>query len=485
MPPTPSPSCTDAPVVIGVDIGSTSIKAIAFDIHGRKVAAASRPTPMIRTETGGEYHPDAIFETATAVLAEVGKILGGRPAAGIAATSIGESCVLVDAQGRALVPSIAWFDRRTGHQADAIVRRIDQERIFAITGIGVEFIFTLTKLLWMRAHWPDAIARAQRVLMMADWIAYRLSGVAATDPTLASRTLYYDIRGHRWSDQLLALAGLAADFPAPLMPCGAPLGPVRPEILAATGLAGAPLVAVGGHDHIVGAIASGLNRPGTVVDSVGTAEGVILATTAPLRSLETTRRGYVQGAIEPGRVYCLAGSLFSSGGAMDWVRSVTGGTDQAALAGAAAKVPPGSHGVIFLPHLANGPPPKPDEKARGAFLGLSAATGPADLYRAVVEGVAMQARMMLDGMASLPGVRPPQELRLTGGVTRNRLFVEIKAAVFGRRLILVDEPEFDGARGGDSRRHRRRPLSRSRHGVGRTRPERGGGRAGAGTGPPL
>jgi xylulokinase len=432
----------DAPVLIGIDVGTSSVRAIAFDALGRRVAAETRPTPIRLTETGGEYDPEAIFATVVENLAGLGRALAGRRVAGIAVASVGESCVLIDASGRALAPSIVWHDRRTANEAPAIEAALGRERIFALSGHAVEPIFTLAKLIWMRAHWSDAMAKARHVLMMADWVAFRLSGVAATDPTLASRTLYFDIRQRRWSEELLALAGLTPDFPVPLAASGTPLGAVRRDVLAATGLAGDPIVGVGGHDHIVGALATGLTEPGAAINSIGTAEALALATPSPLADPELLRRGYVQGAIEADRKHSyIAGALLSAGGAIEWFRAILGGVSQERLIAEAAKVPPGSRGIVFLPHLANGPPPHPDANARGAFLGLTQNTTHAELYRAVLEGVALQSRLMLDGMTTLAGVDAVRTIRLIGGVARNPLFLSIKANAFARPLIVVDEPE--------------------------------------------
>jgi len=435
-------SDSGAPALIGVDVGTSSVRAIAFDERGRRLAAAARPTPTRVVATGGEFDPDAIFSTVVAALVEVGKELAGRPVAGIAVASVGESCVLIDESGRSVAPSIVWHDRRTGAEARLIEAKIGRERVFEIIGHAVEPIYTLTKLLWMREHWREAFASAWRVLMMADWIAFRLSGEAATDPTLASRTLYFDIRKHRWSEEMLALAGRSTDFPAPVAPSGTALGPAKRELLAETGLAGAPVVAVGGHDHIVGALATGLNEPGSVINSIGTAEALLLATENPLDDPELLRRGYVQGAIETDRrLTYIAGALLSAGGAFEWLRSIAGGQPQDALIAEAEKISVGSGGVIFLPHLANGAPPEPDVHGRGAFLGLTQTTSAAHLYRAVLEGVALQSRLMLDGMTGLGGVGGFKEVRMIGGASRNRLFLEVKANVLGRSLRVVEEAE--------------------------------------------
>jgi xylulokinase len=433
---------SDGPAVIGIDVGTSSIRAIAFDAQGHKLAVASRRPPLKPMETGGEYDPDAVWDHVVAVLGEVGAALAGRPVAGMAVASIGESAVVVDEDGRALAPSIIWYDRRSEPQARAIIEAIGAERLFRMTGQAIDHFFTLPKLMWMREHWPAAMAKARHVLMTADWVAFRLSGEMATDPSLASRTLYYDVGEGRWSAEMLALAGCGADFPARLAASGTALGPLRPEVAAATGLAGAPVIGVGGHDHVVGAFATGLTEPGTVVNSVGTAEALLLATAGPLADAEGIRRGYVQGAIEGRRrMSYLLGGIFNAGGSLEWLCALLGNIKQETLIAEAERLPVGSHGTVFLPHLDHAPPPDPDPQARGAFLGLTPQTTPATLYRAALEGLAMQSRMMLDGMVSLPGVDAPREFRLIGGVSRNRLFRSIKANVFARPIIVVDEPE--------------------------------------------
>ena len=154
------------------------------------------------------------------------------------------------------------------------------------------------------------------------------------------------------------------------------------------------------------------------------------------------RRGYIQGAMESERkISYLQAGLFNAGGAMEWLRSVVGGISQEALIAEAAEIPAGSHGVVFLPHLGGGSPPEPDPNAHGAFFGLTPQTTPARLYRAVLEGLAIQSRLMLDGMATLSGATPPREIRVIGGVSRNRLFLSIKANALARPITVVDEPE--------------------------------------------
>jgi xylulokinase len=179
-----------------------------------------------------------------------------------------------------------------------------------------------------------------------------------------------------------------------------------------------------------------------MLDSMGTAEAALLVTAAPQREPAVLLHGFIQGAVATHRALCyLGGTNNSCGGAIEWFRAVAGNPPHATLIAEAGAVPPGSQGVVFLPHLVYGPPPDPDTASRGAFIGLTAHVTRAALYRAVLEGLALQMRVMLEAMAALPGITLPSEIRAIGGNARNPLFMQIKADVYGRPVTVVDEPE--------------------------------------------
>ncbi|MEM9224334.1 MAG: FGGY-family carbohydrate kinase [Pseudomonadota bacterium] len=432
----------EPPLVLGIDVGTQSIRAIVFDRHGSRVADERQPTPVHDLGGGAaEYDPEELFETVLTCLHGCARTLNGAPVAGLAVASVGESCVLVDGGGHALARAPVWYDRRPDGAAKTLCERIAPERLFEITGLGPKPILTLAKLLWMQEAAPDAIRRAKNMCFIADWIAYRLSGVVAADFTLASRTLLLDIHGRRWSREMMEHAGFDLPLP-PLKACGAPLGPVRQDILARIRMEHAPTVCVGGHDHLIGAFAAGINQPGQLLDSLGTAEALLLAAPAPSNDPAVMHQGFSQWAVETDKPFSFfGGGILSHGGAVEWLRHVCGGPPIEEVLADAAKVPPGSDGVVFLPHLFHAPPPAPDPDARGAFVGLAQHISAAAMMRAVLEGLAMQAARMLDALSALPGVGPPREIRLIGGGSRSALGVAIKAAVFGREVKVMDEAD--------------------------------------------
>jgi xylulokinase len=433
----------EPPFLIGVDVGTQSVRAVAFDAFGNQVAQARRPTPETRiAQDRLEYDPEALFTAVVECLGEVAGALAGRPVAGIAVASIGESCVLVDEAGRSLAPSIVWHDTRTEGEAERLRETVGIERVFEITGMQLAHIFTLCKLMWMRTHWPDAMRRTRKIMMIADWIAFRLSGVAATDFALASRTLYLDLRRRRWSDELLGLAGLDASILAPLSASGSALGPVLPDVLAATGLAGNPVVGVGAHDHVCGAMAAGMAQQGTMVDSIGTAEALLLATAEPSFDPKLPKANLFQGAFEAHRsLYFLGASVAYSGSAIEWLRGLVGHPPHETLIAEGENAQPGSEGVLFLPHMVGPTSSDPEHPVRGAFIGLTDTTTRGTLYRAVLEGLAMRTAFVLDTIVGLSGVPAPDRIRLISGGARNPLLVAIKAAAFGRPVTVVDASE--------------------------------------------
>jgi len=425
------------PLLIGVDVGTTSIKVIAFDRWGQMAAQVAAPTPTYHPRPGWAYHhAEELWQTVVGLLRQLTDRLAAPAAiAGVAVASVGEAGVALDAAGAPTAEMIAWFDTRAAAQAQWLDQTFDHHRLFAVTGLALQPIFSLCKVLWLRDHAPEAFALSVRWLNTADYIAYRLSGVQATDFSLASRTLALDVRRLAWADDLLAEVGLPAGFFAPLVRSGAPLGPILPDVAAATGLPPHTCVVAGGHDHVCGALALGVTEPGTALNSIGTAEAVFLPVDGPrLDDPLMGEQGYAQGLHVDGRHAYLMGGLFISGGAIDWFRTTCApGVDYATLIAEAEQAQPGSIGVCFLPHLRLANPPDLDPKARGAWIGLSADAPRGALFRAVLEGLACEVRHALTPLEGYAGVGV-QTLLATGGGTRNRLYARIKAAVLNQTV---------------------------------------------------
>jgi xylulokinase len=436
----------EGPLLAGIDLGTTSIKAGVYTASGASLAQASVRTPTYYPQPGWAYHrAEELWQCTAQVLRAVTSRVDAGRIAGVAVASMGEAGVPLDAHGTPLYDVIAWFDNRTVPQVERLQRALGDERLFEITGVPPRPIFGVFKLMWLAEHAPDVLARAATWLNAGDYVAYRLSGVPATDHSMASRMLLMDLRRRAWSEEILGAAGLRRSLLAPLVPSGTRLGPVTAEAARETGLPQTVQVAAGGHDHDCGALAVGVVDPGDVLDSLGTAEAIFLPLERPLSGVEVGQLGYAQGAhVVPGRFY-VHGGLYTSGASVEWLRDVVGRDgDVATLIAEAAQVPPGSLGTYFLPHLRLANPPRRDLDARGAFIGLTADATRGVLFRAVLEGLAYESRLSLETLLDAPGVAPMRRFVAIGGSTRNRLFMQIKASVLDQTVAVADVEEATG-----------------------------------------
>ena len=430
---------SSTPLLVGLDVGTTTVKAIVFDPTGKTIAQASIPTPTHYPRPGWAYYePEELWQSVVQVLRQViSRLENPNAIASVAVASIGETAVPLDAHGKPVHSAIAWFDTRTEPQARWLDQTIGRDRLFAVTGLALQPIFGLCKLLWLRQNEPEMFARTALWLNTADYIAYRLSGVAATDTSLASRTLALDIRRLQWAEELLLQLEIPPTIFAPLCTSGRDLGPVTPEAAQTTGLPVSVRVGVGGHDHVCGALALGVTEPGTVLDSMGTAEAIFMPMAAPSSDPAMGYTGYAQGVHVDGAHYYGIGGLFTSGACIEWFRrTIAGGVDYATLIAEAEAISPGSLGLCFMPHLRLANPPNLDPKSRGAFVGLNADAGRGALFRALLEGLAMEIRNALEPLLAYSGT-PPCKVYATGGGTRNQLLMQIKASVLNQILHVV------------------------------------------------
>jgi xylulokinase len=423
--------------LLGIDVGTTNCKALIFDTAGVQRAAAGVPTPVHSPRPSwAEHDPESIWQAVVAVVRQaLGQVEPAR-VRGVAVASMAEAGLLLDAAGRPVTPIIAWYDSRSDPQYQRWREQFGDERFLPIVGNRPNRIFGAFKLQWLRENQPDAFAAAARWLHVADYIAFRLCGVQATDYSLATRTMLFDLPNLRWSDALIAAAGLRADLLPDAVPAGTRLGSITSDAAAATGLPSGVSVGCGGHDHICGALAAGAYQEGAGLDSMGTAEPAFLP-------LDALRLGAIGGArctfgahVARGK-YCVSKGIHSSGAAIAWAARQlnlgdTGAASYDRMQSAAAQAAPGSRGVFFLPHLA------PID--RGAFIGLTAAAGPAEMARAVYEGLAYEWRANLEIIEGAGGSHA-DTITLIGGAAQTALWVQIKADVLGRQLRVLDLKE--------------------------------------------
>jgi len=439
--------------LIGVDVGTTNVKAGAFTPEGRALAIASAELRIDRPKPGWAlYNPAELWGQTVRVLVEVSRALAGRfePAA-VAVSSMAETAIAIDARGLPVYQAIAWFDSRTTEQAEWWTNTFGPDFIFSRTGLPILPIFGINKLCWVKQHEPEIFSRISRWLSVSDYINFCLCGVEAAELSLASRVMALDLRTRRWSEDILGAAGISPSILGEPVPSGQILGQISPAAAQLTGLPHGLRVVSGGHDHPCAALGSGVYETGLVLDSLGTSESLLVVLDSPVFEPKAAELGFAQGChVLRDRFLCFGG-LLTAGGAIDWTRSIffpAMARDEAyrRLEELAARSMPGSGGVYFMPSLRAASPPHKDAYSRGVFIGLSSDSSLEDLARSVFEGLGYASYDCLRALQSLFRIKIKQ-VRAVGGPTRNRLLMEMKAALanlpFG--VVEIEEASCRGA----------------------------------------
>jgi len=406
--------------LVGLDVGTTGVKAIAISEEGAVLARAEREYPLSAPRPGwAEQDPEEWWRASAAALAEV----GAANAAGIGLSGQMHGLVALDGADRVLRPAILWNDQRTATECAEIEERVGLERLVSLTGNRALTGFTAPKLLWLRRHEPDVYARVAHVLLPKDYVRLRLGRERGTDVADASGTLLFDVEHRRWSEEMLKALELPSEWLPPALE--------SPAISARTS-DGIP-IAAGAGDQAAGALGVGIDRPGALSVVLGTS-GVVFAA-LPRFQAEPEARVHAFCHAVPGGWHAM-GVMLSAAGSLRWFRDAFApGATYDELLAEAAVVSPGAGAAMFLPYLSGERTPHADPNARGAFTGLALSHRRGHLVRAVLEGVAYGLRDSLELLRVL-GVRP--ELgRASGGGARGRLWLEIVASVLGLPLELT------------------------------------------------
>ncbi len=401
--------------LIGLDVGTSGVKAIAISPDGELVATADESYPLSTPKPGwAEQDPEDWWLAAESCLVRL-------PDGPIGLSGQMHGLVVLDAGGRVLRPAILWNDQRTQAECEEIERRVGFDRLISLTGNRALTGFTAPKLLWLRTHEPDTYAQIRHVLLPKDYVRFRLTGERAIDAADASGTLLFDVSERRWSEEVCEALEIPLEW--------------LPPSFESTEVAGAG-------DQAAAALGVGIAAPGPVSIVLGTS-GVVFAV-LPAYAPEPQARLHVFCHAVPGTWHAM-GVMLSAAGSAAWLRKTLGG-DHAVLDEEAARWEPGVEGLRFAPYLAGERTPHPDPDARGAFTGLSLRHDRGALWRAMLEGVAYGLRDSLELLRSL-GVQP-EVGRVSGGGARSELWLRIVSSVLDlplERMASEEGSAFGGA----------------------------------------
>jgi len=424
---------------LGIDIGTSSVKAALLDDGQEVVAQGSAPLTVSRPYPGHSEQDPGEWWRAT--VEAVGQL---PPALRAQVRSVGLSgqmhgATLLDAAGKVLRPAILWNDGRSAAECAELERREPDAR--AITGNIVMPGFTAPKLLWVRRHEPGVFRRTATVLLPKDYVRWCLTGEKVSDLSDASGTAWLDVGRRDWSDAMLAATGLDRSHMPRLVEGSAACGALTPAVARQLGMPQA-VMAGGAGDNAASAAGAGVVLPGQAFLSLGTS-GVLFVVTDRFRP-NPQRAAHAFCHCLPGRWHQMA-VLLSAASAYDWVLGATGGGDPVALVEQARQRGLRRGSPLFLPYLSGERTPHNDAHARGVFFGLTPQTSREDLVLAVLEGVALA---FADGLeVLLEGGGRVAEISVTGGGARLGCWGELLAAALERPLVYRQGSEVSAAVG--------------------------------------
>ena len=424
---------------LGIDIGTSGVKAVVLDQHGSVVGQGTaaltvqRPHPL-----WSEQDPDAWWKATIAAVQAIDPSVR-RSVRGIGLAGQMHGATLLDADDRPLRPAILWNDGRCFAECAALERAVPKLR--TISGNIAMPGFTAPKLLWVREHEPEIFAKIATVLLPKDYVRLLMTGDKASDLSDSAGTLWLDVGGRCWSDEILTACGLTqAQMPA-LYEGTEITGTLTAEVAELWGMPQVP-VAAGGSDNAAGAVGVGVVKDGDALLSLGTS-GVIFVATNDFRP-NPARAVHAFCHALPGMWHQMSVHL-SAASCIDWVARITGAAGAANLFARAEAAGPASGPEIFLPYLSGERTPHNDPEVRGAFLRLDNDTDAGRLSQAVLEGVAFA---LADGLDVLREAGTTVErLSVIGGGARSRYWGEVIAAAMEVELVYLQGGEVGPALG--------------------------------------
>ncbi len=425
---------TGSPLVLGIDAGTSGLKAVLARPDGEIVGRARAGYATKRPQSGyAEQDPrdwwDALVLAVRAAVADARAT--PTSVAAIAVSSQGCAVTLVDGRGDVVRPAIIWMDSRAQPQSELLRRRCADE-ILRVNGKAPAPYNADPSLMWLAQNERESLERAHHSLTTTGYLTYLLTGVPVTNVSDASICLAFDLARRTWSDELIEAFELPRRLYPALAECTDVVGGLSSSAASDLGLESGTPVAAGGEDTSCAGLALGVVAPGEALLSLGTAGTVYVAqATIQVHARLLTFLHVLPDAS------LIGGSTAAAGAALEWCReAIGGGVDLEQLTGLAATARPGSGGVVFLPYLSGELQPINDGRARGVFFGLSQTTTRAELVRAVMEGAAFALAHNLH-VAGSAGVEVA-ELRATGAPTQSETWCQIIADIAG---IPVSVPE--------------------------------------------
>lgn len=412
---------------LGLDVGTTRCKCQLFSDTGEILSERSCEYAFLRKE--GEYYADlrAIREKAFGLIGEIAReyVIDS-----ICISSFGESFVLLGRDDEVLFDPMLYTDPRGKEEAEEILRTFGKEIFFA-TGVVPQSMFSLSKLLWIKKHAPDALAKAEKLLLICDYLGYLLTGERIIDYALAARTGAFNLTRKNFDEGILNSFSIDRALFSRPMPAGSIVGEVKADLKKELGIKGKCTVVLGSHDQVCAALGAGAISEGDAVDGMGTVECLTVLFRERPQDIRMGEQGYVVVPYAVGGLYCTYMLNYSCGSLVNWYRKKLlhgyRGAARSEFEYLESQMKEEPTGILLLPYFGGAATPYQNVDAKGAIVNLTLSTGDADIYRAIMEGTAMEMRLNAE-TAKRYGIKVKHAVA-TGGCANSEKWLQLKADI--------------------------------------------------------
>ncbi len=406
---------------LGIDFGTTSVKAVLFDEKLCEIASSNREYTLKTKGNRVELEPEKYWELLKDAIGVA------REKSEVDCLAIDTQCetlILTDENGIPVCDAIVWLDNRAEEEAEIINRHFGRKKVYEITGQPeITATWPACKLLWVKRNEPEIWAKTKKIFLLEDYLLYKLTGEFVTEKTLQSSTIYFDINKADWWDEMLDFIGVSKEQLPRLEDSGKYVGDYEGIKVVTSAM-----------DQVAGAIGAGVIKKGIISEMTGTTMAIYVPTDSVPKFKEDS---FVPCHYSFDGGYCLLSWSPTAGMALKWFKDAfLKDISFKEIDKMAEKIPAGSDGVTFLPYLCGSTMPKYNPDARGSFTGLAPEHTPAHFARSIMESVACILKSNLDYLDV-----PVSEIRVMGGGANSPLWCSMKADITGKRLLTLKNKE--------------------------------------------
>ena len=423
----------------GLDVGTTGCKLSVYDDLGNFVFNSYREYSVERKNGTHEIHAEDVFY---AVCDVIGDAVKTHTLEAIGVTTFGETFVALDENDSVLLPSMLYTDPRGEAECCELSERMGEERLIQITGVKPHSMYSLPKIMWIKKNLPNVYAKIKRILLMEDYIIYKLCGNAVIDYSLAARTMALDIRNKCWSREVFEAAEVDISLMSELVSAGNVAGELKRELAERFGINYEIRIVNGSHDQVAATVGAGILESGEAMDGTGTVECVVPVFDHVPDSETLYREGYSIVPYVFENTYVCYALSFTGGAVLKWFRDqfakqYAGMKNAYALLDSEISDQP--TGLLVLPHFAGAANPYMDNGSRAAILGLTLEHTASDVYKALMEGVTYENMVNIEHLESF-GIKP-DKIYATGGGATSDVWMQIKADILNRSVTALSAKE--------------------------------------------